>query len=67
MLAFYVVGSLPAPALSFSYVDIGDAFQIINDISQGRTNRSEWCSGKALAFKAICRGFVPRQRCLFQT
>ena len=67
MLAFYVVVSLPAPPLSFSYVDIGDAFQIINDISQRRTNRSEWCSGKALAFKAIGVGFVPRQRCLFQT
>ena len=28
-------------------------------------NRSEWCSGRALAFKTIGRGFVPRQRFAF--
>ena len=30
-------------------------------------NRSEWCSGKALAFKTIGRGFAPRQRFVFFT
>ena len=36
--------------------------QFINDISQRRTNRSEWGRCKALAFKTIGRGFAPRQR-----
>ena len=30
-------------------------------------NRSEWCSGRALAFKTIGRGFAPRQRFVFFT
>ena len=41
-----------------------DAFQFVNDISQRKTNRWEWCRGKALecqAFKTIGRGFAPRQ------
>ena len=29
--------------------------------------RSEWCRGKALAFKTIGRGFAPRQPFLFFT
>ena len=41
--------------------------QFINDISQRRTNRSEWGRGKALAFKTIGRGFTPRNRFLFLT
>ena len=28
-------------------------------------NRSEWCSGRAMAFKTIGRGFAPRQSFLF--
>ena len=28
-------------------------------------NRSEWCRGKALAFKSIGRGFAPRQHVFF--
>ena len=30
-------------------------------------NRSEWCSGRAQAFKTIGRGFAPRQRFVFFT
>ena len=30
-------------------------------------NRSEWCSGRALAFKTIGCGFAPRQRFVFFT
>ena len=30
-------------------------------------NRSEWCSGRALAFKTIGRGFAPRQCFVFFT
>ena len=30
-------------------------------------NRSGWCIGRALAFKAIGRGFAPRQRFVFFT
>ena len=30
-------------------------------------NRSEWCRGKALAFKTRGRGFAPRQRFVFFT
>ena len=42
-------------SLSFSHVNVGDAFHFMNDISQRKTNRSEWCRGKALAFKSIGR------------
>ena len=44
-------------SLSFSHVDVGDAFQFINHISHRgeKYNRSEWCRGKALAFKSIGR------------
>ena len=61
------MGSRLASPFSFSHVDVGDAFQFINDISQRRTNRSAWGRGKAQAFKAIGRGFTPRQRFVFFT
>ena len=56
---------LNARALPLHHVNLGDAFQFINDISQKRTNRSEWCRDKALAFKAIGHGFAPRQSLAF--
>ena len=47
---------------SFSHVYVGDAFQFINHISHRgeKYNRSEWCSGRALAlaFKTICFFYV---------
>ena len=54
--------SSPGQSLSFSDIDVGAAFQFINDISQRRTNRSEWCRGNTLAFKSIGRAFAPRPR-----
>ena len=54
--------ALPLHHADLLDADVDDAFQFINDIWQRRTNRSEWCSGRALAFKTIGRGFSPSTR-----
>ena len=60
------MGSRLNSALSFSDVDVGDAFQfnnhVIYHIEETRNCRSPCSRGKALAFKTIGRGFAPRQR-----
>ena len=71
------IGGLPsASALSFSHVDVGDAFQFINHISHGGdiNTRSEWLFfshidvGDAFQFinhiSAVC---LPPVLCLFHT
>ena len=63
-----VVGSRLDSALSFSDVDVGDAFPFINHIMAERRRNTTGRSGvgdKALAFKPTGRGFAPRQPFLF--
>ena len=64
------MGSRPVSPLSFSHVDVGDAFQFINHIIAERRQNTTGRSGvgdKALAFKTIGRGFAPRTRFVFFT
>ena len=53
----YIGGLPPASALSFSHVDVGDAFQIINHLMAERRRNTTGRSGRALAFKPTGRGF----------
>ena len=61
-------GFAPRQSLSFSHVDVGDAFQFINHIMAERGRNTAGRSGvgdKALAFKPTGRGFAPRQSLSF--
>ena len=42
-----------------------DTYTLYYRREETKNNRSEWCSGRALAFKTIGRGFAPRQPVFF--
>ena len=52
-------------ALPLRHSDLQCFVQFINHREEIKYNRSEWCSGRALAFKTIGRGFAPRTRFVF--
>ena len=58
---------LNASALPLRHSDLQCFVQFINHREEIKYNRSEWCSGRAQAFKTIGHGFAPRQRFVFFT
>ena len=54
-------------ALPLRHSNLQCLVQFINHREEIKYNSSEWCSGRALAFKTIGRGFAPRQRFVFFT
>ena len=68
----YIGGLPPASALSFSDVDVGDAFQFINHISANPYRPAVSCLLSGLydlqtEMRRLRRGFAPRQHFVFFT
>ena len=72
MLAFKAIGRGFAPRNCFVFFTRPrrrrvSIYQSYDRREETKYNRSEWCGGRVLAFKAIGRGFAPRNCFVFFT